>query len=263
MFCKNCGKEIKDGATFCNYCGTKVSNSRAAQIQPYAATASQEETPVYNVNNENLTIEEEIKRIQIADDVIREVFQYIDRAEQTETSSAQVGKINWFGIGFKAGKSRLILIIPFAVFVLVMALVAAVFKSENMSVILGIVAGVATFLYMRKGNTAKKKVLLQLADDDRKYAEEILKKNATAIAFVPKNYRYPIATSYMREMFETGRVKSINEALDKFDNYLHQLTMENTQSAMLAEAQAQAGIIKGAAGVSVATDIIRLITWFT
>ena len=90
MFCKNCGKEIKDGATFCNYCGTKVSNSRAAQIQPYAATASQEETPVYNVNNENLTIEEEIKRIQIADDVIREVFQYIDRAEQTETSSAQV-----------------------------------------------------------------------------------------------------------------------------------------------------------------------------
>lgn len=27
MFCKNCGKEIKDGATFCTECGTKVTET--------------------------------------------------------------------------------------------------------------------------------------------------------------------------------------------------------------------------------------------
>lgn len=35
MFCKNCGKEIKDSATFCPYCGTNTGNTSAnPTVQP-------------------------------------------------------------------------------------------------------------------------------------------------------------------------------------------------------------------------------------
>lgn len=46
MFCKNCGKNLSDGAKFCNGCGTKTEAAQAAPVpqtyapqQPYAPPA--------------------------------------------------------------------------------------------------------------------------------------------------------------------------------------------------------------------------------
>ena len=32
MFCQKCGKELKENAKFCNYCGTSVSGEKPAQM---------------------------------------------------------------------------------------------------------------------------------------------------------------------------------------------------------------------------------------
>ena len=39
MICKNCGKEVKDGANFCPSCGAKTENQIAANIEVGSATA--------------------------------------------------------------------------------------------------------------------------------------------------------------------------------------------------------------------------------
>lgn len=49
MFCRNCGKEIDDGARFCTHCGTSVS-AGTAPVQP------QYQQPVINIVNTNTNV---------------------------------------------------------------------------------------------------------------------------------------------------------------------------------------------------------------
>ena len=41
MFCKNCGKELKNGAAFCHECGAKVELNETVHTNPIKATVSQ------------------------------------------------------------------------------------------------------------------------------------------------------------------------------------------------------------------------------
>ncbi len=49
MFCKNCGKELKDGAVFCEECGAKVESTAfdgEPNTRPVAQTVVVQQTPV-------------------------------------------------------------------------------------------------------------------------------------------------------------------------------------------------------------------------
>lgn len=54
MFCKNCGSQIDDGASFCNNCGTPVGNQnvstapQSTPVQPVVPPVQQQMPPINN-----------------------------------------------------------------------------------------------------------------------------------------------------------------------------------------------------------------------
>lgn len=45
MYCKNCGKEMVDGAKFCPSCGTTVAGEAAQPVAPQPAKVEEEKAP--------------------------------------------------------------------------------------------------------------------------------------------------------------------------------------------------------------------------
>lgn len=68
---------------------------------------------------------------------------------------------------------------------------------------------------------------------------DFLKKYSSEMDIIPPKYRYPLATNYIEELFMNGRAISMMEALDKFEEYLHRLRVEESLKQNLAIQQAQ------------------------
>lgn len=45
MFCRNCGKQLGEGANFCSRCGTRVVNIEVLKVQETALESKPEELP--------------------------------------------------------------------------------------------------------------------------------------------------------------------------------------------------------------------------
>ncbi|MBQ3824363.1 MAG: hypothetical protein II808_04035 [Clostridia bacterium] len=79
--------------------------------------------------------------------------------------------------------------------------------------------------------------------------------NPSLLAFLPENYRYPIAINYMANIVYSDRAQTLNEALNKYDEQLHRWKMENTQEAILAEQQFQTRQLSDIHTAAVATAV--------
>ncbi len=145
-------------------------------------------------------------------------------------------------------------------------LAAFYIKYPVRTIIVSIILVLAVVFFVVKRELSKYNKIKELRvqeGTDRLHAMEILQNNAQAVAFIPKNYRFPLATGYMREMYESGRVRNMNEALDKYDEYEHRLKMEMSQSAILEQMEFQQSQISGAsaaATVGAAASVINLLT---
>lgn len=246
MICRACGAESADGMRFCTSCGAKLDADTQMSV----------------VENDqgSLTINEQIRRVQIADDVIQEVFSYLESAEQKkkQSFSPQTSSDNFRIVAIVAGG------------IILSSLVYSIFaKIPILSLLAFAPLGGMVYLLIQEDKKRKSKVAqIKVEEDSERYhAEEVLNQNAEAIAIFPKNYRYPMATAYMREMFETGRVHTINEALDKFDEYEHRMRMEASQTELMKQMQAQSAAISSAgaaattaASVGAAANILRLLS---
>ena len=68
---------------------------------------------------------------------------------------------------------------------------------------------------------------------------EFVKRTEKDLEIIPTKYRYPLATNYIEEIFENGRASTIPEALDKFEEYLHRLHVEESLKQNLEIQQQQ------------------------
>ena len=258
--CPNCGLMVSDDTGSCFACGYLLPSPQS-YTSPTATAEIIQSEQTYQISQDEIPLNEQIRRMQIADNVIQEVFKYINSADEKKESAGVLRKSGQIGCGT--------IIIGWFVFSFVVILVVSLFANHptmGYICVLLIIAAVIFFIIKKSINKSGMLKELRIQEDtDRLHAEEILQNNAQAIAFIPKNYRFPLATGYMREMFESGRVRNMNEALDKYDEYEHRLKMEMSQSALLEQMEAQQAQIasaSAAATVGAAASVINLLTSF-
>ena len=93
-------------------------------------------------------------------------------------------------------------------------------------------------------------------------AQGIFEENYDDMAFLPEEYWYPLATSYLINIAKTGRCRDLNEALDKFDEQLHRWKLEETNSEILAQQQLQTANLRSintSSGINAAANVMNAI----
>ena len=70
-------------------------------------------------------------------------------------------------------------------------------------------------------------------------AQEIYESNYSDLSFLPSDYWYPLATNYLVQAIELGRVTTLGEALNLFDAQLHRWRVEQANTNLLAQQQMQ------------------------
>lgn len=92
----------------------------------------------------------------------------------------------------------------------------------------------------------------------RLQGQNALESNKDALSFLPTDYWYPLATSFMVKTVQAGRATTLPEAIDKLEEQLHRWRLEESNAQILAQQQAQsqqlAEIAQGISGVR--SDII-------
>ena len=82
------------------------------------------------------------------------------------------------------------------------------------------------------------------AQAERAAAQQIFDEHYEALSFLPDDYWYPLATTYLVKAVNSGRVSSLGEALDRYDAQLHRWNVEEANTRLLAQQQAQTAHLK-------------------
>ena len=80
------------------------------------------------------------------------------------------------------------------------------------------------FLVLRSCKAAtdrKVRSLREKAAQQNRQGLEILNTHSAELAFLPQEYRYPMATEYLIKVVSAGRAENLSQALDLSDTYLH------------------------------------------
>lgn len=73
----------------------------------------------------------------------------------------------------------------------------------------------------------------------------ILQENAEKLAFLPDDYWYPLATSYLYKITVSNRADTLNEALSMFDEQLHRWRMEESNAELATQLAYQTRALRG------------------
>ncbi|MCM1371160.1 MAG: zinc ribbon domain-containing protein [Clostridium sp.] len=89
MFCKNCGKELKEGETFCTNCGMKVSDN---EVETNEVKESQEEIKAVVSDNEDISTE--TNNETFVEDVVEEKKEKSEESSDANNSDIETNNEN-------------------------------------------------------------------------------------------------------------------------------------------------------------------------
>ncbi|MCR5324422.1 MAG: zinc ribbon domain-containing protein [Lachnospiraceae bacterium] len=226
-YCPKCGTKVADGSVFCSSCGFKINNENAS-LQP------DNNGDMINQNsavNQPLSVEQ----VRAADEVIRKAFTYVDAAHGYERSPRLKEPKKWVTIVF--GFIEVVFFLA-----AVMGLAESLFKGSSfetpatlLSFVIGLVGGIALIRLVLKFDSKKRNELKEKIFSCYNEAVRILDENESVVECIPSSYRYPIASEFILQKFQEGRVTTMSEALDKYDEQLHRWKVEASYSAMYEE----------------------------
>ena len=169
-----------------------------------------------------------LNALQNADQICRQTNTHFEKAAETDqqilihTEKIKKAKKKWIIIG-----------------VVSELLGEALFHVPPFSIIGAIVLGVCGYRAEKKALETKISSLRNKAQEERDAAQQIFEANYDALSFLPDDYWYPLATSYLIKVIESQRVESLREALDHFDAQLHRWKVEEANAAIVTEQRAQ------------------------
>ncbi|MBQ6582549.1 MAG: hypothetical protein IJH77_01840, partial [Mogibacterium sp.] len=107
------------------------------------------------------------------------------------------------------------------------------------------------------------------ADELEKNGLAVLAEDPSVLTVIPEEYRYPMATSYLLNIVETGRTDNINQALQMYDEQLHRWNVESANAEILSHQREQTTALKGIrrsnainAAANVANAAANISRWF-
>jgi len=102
------------------------------------------------------------------------------------------------------------------------------------------ILGIIVFLFVKKifsgfGSNSQKTIAKKNEAIDRisTEIEQTAVENADIINSMPRDYRYYDAAVFIESALENGRAESMKEAINLYENHLHQMRMENYNRQIL------------------------------
>ena len=170
-----------------------------------------------------------LNALQNADRICGQTNIHFEKAAQMErqieivTAKIKKAKKKWIGIGFGLW--------------FVCGCIGAILAL--LGIIGGVVVGIGGYRNEKASLEAQISNLRNKAQKERNAAQQIFEENYEALSFLPDDYWYPLATSYLIKVIESQRVESLREALDHFDAQLHRWKVEEANAAIVTEQRAQ------------------------
>ena len=152
----------------------------------------------------------------------------MNRQIESLTAKIKKAKKKWIGIGF--------------VLWFVCGCISA--RMALLGIIGGVILGVSGCRAEKKALEEQISSLQKKAQKERDAAQQIFEANYEALSFLPDDYWYPMATSYLVKAIASKRVETLGDALDRFDAQLHRWKVEEANAAILAQQQAQTEHLK-------------------
>ena len=177
-----------------------------------------------------------LNALQNADRICRQTNAHFEKANEIEqqlemlAAKSKKAKKKWIGIG--VGLWVIVntvsgVIPPLAAIMNIGAIIA------------GIYLGVTGYRKEKSSLEAKISSIQGQAQKERDAAQQIFDANYEALSFLPDDYWYPLATSYLVKAIASQRVMTLGDALDRFDAQLHRWKVEESNANLLAQQQAQ------------------------
>ena len=175
-----------------------------------------------------------LNALQKADRICGQTNTHFEKALEMErqievlTAKIKKAKKKWIGIGFALW--------------FVCGCISA--RMALLGIIGGIVLGVGGYRNEKATLEAQISSLYKKAQKERDAAQQIFEENYEVLSFLPDDYWYPLATSYLVKAIASKRVETLGDALDRFDAQLHRWKVEEANAAILAQQQAQTEHLK-------------------
>ena len=182
-----------------------------------------------------------LNALQNADRICNQANAHFEKTAQIEqqlislTAQLKKAKKKWIGIGvgFWLIVGTVSGSIPFLATIL-----------SIVSIIGGVVLGVGGYRNEKATLEAQISDLQKKAQEERDAAQQIFEENYEALSFLPDDYWYPLATSYLVKAIASKRVETLGDALDRFDAQLHRWKLEEANANLLAQQQVQTEHLK-------------------
>ena len=186
--------------------------------------------------------------LQNADRICKQANVHLEKAAEIEqplaalTARLSKAKAKWIILGvviwtLSGTLSSMLIGIPFLGKILQLAI-------SLVSIAAGVFIGINGYKNEKTSLQAKISSIQHTAQQERDAANQIFEANYEALSFLPDDYWYPLATTYLIKAIASGRVHSLGEALDRFDAQLHRWKVEEANNNLLVQQQAQTAHLK-------------------
>jgi len=236
VYCINCGAENKDDACFCFGCGTKLTEVKAVnKTNVSEVNESKFYTSLLGKVGPNIVKLEKLEKEYAK--CKRDVVTYKPVPVSAQIIIALIMGLGCAGVAFAVliGLGALGVLGSFIIFILVCGAVMAIFK----------------LFFQQKYETANRRIAE--INRDRKLLWEPIYDDV--LKYIPQDYVYGIALDRMYGYFVNGRVSSLKEAINLYEEEMHRLRMEN-MAAVTARAAQQAAVASSCAAFNSAVAAI-------
>lgn len=204
MHCSNCGKEVAEGARFCNHCGAEISGSGSQ-----AAAAPRMAAPVSGGAGTSAQAQ-----LMQAKTVLQKADGILAEAETLDREAELWNDAIWHGSSVLEVYGLPKIVRDIAIVVGIPLLISKIRGDNPFKWLIPIVLIYFVYYYTtfkRKAGVYSKQAQL------RRDSVEGMIASDPALQFLPSAYRNTEAVDYMLELFQYNRVSTINEALNAWD----------------------------------------------
>ena len=241
MFCPKCGNEVFGNDQFCRSCGAKLSqrpllaadeNNRLFFVKSHLEETLEQALPVFARFDNYYS-----QMAEVSEKYASQKSEY----ERSCTSKGKTIRTICFTVGFVIAGLFFTVGPFFSNYLLIPGFVFG---------LLGLFLGLVMPKKIQPDNevlSSIDKQKIQEAKPIRDTFSKVLEENADIVAEIPRDYRTYHAVSFFSDAVANGKADTMKECMLQYDNYMHQLRMEQGQMNLFYRLQEQEEVLSAIA----------------